>query len=91
MKGLTLKPLAQCRNNQFQFIYFTAFGKGTIIVNILLDYPKQQKRCTEKLLYFPSQSTAPQERRYPIFVALERGLDVSMEANIQPTVIESQI
>ena len=38
-----------------------------------------------------SQSTAPEEKRSPIFVALERGLNVSMEANIQPTVIESQI
>ena len=33
---------------------------------------------------------APQERRYPIFVTLERGLNVSFLANIQPTVIESQ-
>ena len=33
---------------------------------------------------FPSQNTAPKESRYPIFVALERGLNVSAEANIQP-------
>ena len=37
------------------------------------------------------KTDAPEERRHPIFVALERGLDVSMEANIQPTEIESQI
>ncbi len=35
--------------------------------------------------------TAPKERKYHIFVALERGLNVSRLANIQPTVIESQI
>ena len=35
--------------------------------------------------------TAHQERRYPIFVALERGLNVSLRANIQPAGIESQI
>ena len=35
--------------------------------------------------------TAPPERKYPIFVALERGLNVSIQANIQPTAIESQI
>ena len=35
--------------------------------------------------------TAPKERRYPIFVALERGLNMSRLANIQPTAIESQI
>ena len=31
-----------------------------------------------------SQNTAPKESRYPIFVALERGLNASAEANIQP-------
>ena len=35
--------------------------------------------------------TAPEERRYSIFVALERGLNVSQRANIQPAGIESQI
>ena len=35
--------------------------------------------------------SASNDRRYPIFVALERGLNVSMKANIQPAVIESQI
>ena len=38
-----------------------------------------------------AQKTAPEERRHPIFVALERGLNVSLLANIQPTGIESQI
>ena len=36
-------------------------------------------------------NTAPKERRTPIFVALERGLNASQRANIQPTAIESQI
>ena len=35
--------------------------------------------------------TALQEKRHPIFVALERGLNVNPEANIQPAAIESQI
>ena len=35
--------------------------------------------------------TAPSDRRYPIFVALERGMNVSLSANIHPAVIESQI
>ena len=35
--------------------------------------------------------TAPKERRGPISVALERGLNASHYASIQPTVIESQI
>ena len=35
--------------------------------------------------------TAQEERRYCIFVALERGLNASRPASIQPTVIESQI
>ena len=33
----------------------------------------------------------PEEKQYPIFVALERGLNVSRIANIHPTAIESQI
>ena len=33
----------------------------------------------------------PEENQYPIFVALERGLNMSGIANIQPTVIELQI
>ena len=37
------------------------------------------------------KETLPERKRYPIFVALERGLNVSIEANIQLTVIESQI
>jgi hypothetical protein len=44
---------------------------------------------------FHSQPTQPKnssrERRHPIFVALDQGLNVSVEANIQPEVIESQI
>ena len=38
-----------------------------------------------------SQKTASKEKTYLISVALERGLDVSMKASIQPAVIESQI
>lgn len=34
---------------------------------------------------------APQERRYPMFVPLERELNVSLLVNIQSTVRESQI
>ena len=44
---------------------------------------------------FHSQPTQPKnssrERRHPIFVVLDQGLNVSVEANIQPEVIESQI
>ena len=43
------------------------------------------------LILLLQPKTAPEERRYPIFVALERGLNESVSANIQPTVIESQI
>ena len=35
--------------------------------------------------------TVPEERSRPISVVLERGLNVSRQANIQPIVIESQI
>ena len=35
--------------------------------------------------------SAPKDNRQPIFVALERGLNASQKANIQPAVIESQI
>ena len=44
-----------------------------------------------KIEFAAGKVDAPKESRSPIFVALERGLNVSMEANIQPTVIESQI
>ena len=53
-------------------------GKSTNHFNIKQEFLLQPK-------------TAPEEGRYPIFVALERGLNVSLEANIQPAGIESQI
>ena len=43
------------------------------------------------LISLQQPKTAPKERRHPILVALERGLNVSHSANIQPTAIESQI
>ena len=49
------------------------------------------ERKLEVMNFLQQPKTAPKERRYPIFVALERGLNVSMKANIQPAVIESQI
>ena len=43
------------------------------------------------LILLLQPKTAPEESRFPIFVALERGLNVSLKANIQPAGIESQI
>ena len=41
--------------------------------------------------FIPNKKQLPKKEEPPIFVALERGLNASLEANIQPTVIESQI
>ena len=43
------------------------------------------------IILLQQPKTAPKERRGPISVALERGLNASHYASIQPTVIESQI
>ena len=47
--------------------------------------PERRGHNVTKILYLLQlPKTASQERRYPIFVALERGLNASAEANIQP-------
>ena len=43
------------------------------------------------LILLQQPKSAPKERREPISAALERGLNASQKANIQPAVIESQI
>ena len=43
------------------------------------------------IILLQQPKTAPKERRGPISVGLERGLNASHYASIQPTVIESQI
>ena len=41
--------------------------------------------------FIPNKKQLPKKEEPPIFVALERGLNASLEANIQTTAIESQI
>ena len=47
--------------------------------------------CKYYIILLQQPKTAPKERRGPISVGLERGLNASHYASIQPTVIESQI
>ncbi len=61
----------------------------TDCLKIIEKNPQIIQQKTLILLLAPK--IASKERREPIFVALERGLNVSRYANIQPTVIESQI
>ena len=66
---------------------FATFWKQ---IGDLISHP--QIYTTPILIRTKSAKDSPiREKNHPIFVALERGLDMSVEANIQPTVIESQI
>ena len=71
------------------FLYYGYRKSVFLKLHNILENPQILQH--EFLISLQQPKTAPGESRYPIFVALERGLNVSHLANIQPAVIESQI
>ena len=77
------------------FVIFSLFSGDSYTIDHVLNGKKDDpilisEKFAEELPVFIKDRT-PKEYQYPIFVALERGLNVSGIANIQPTAIESQI